>query len=314
MSEERIWFLYTQKGQEGPYTEQELLDWLKTGAITNDWYVWREGFKDWQKIADTPELLKQPVPPPFTKPRTEQATPIQTTSQPSFGDKEPETTHKASRSSMVWAIVALVLGGLGLLSPAIFAWLIGGTGIIFGVIGIIKEKERARTLSIVATVVCAFVIMFSFRQCAKVGEAFGPTKALKKGPFYISEQVEFKNQTLTITSVQKAWQSSNEFSQPRSGKEYLLVYISIENISKQTISFNAWDFKIRDSQGVESSTTSAPDIPSELSAGSLSPGGRVSGNILFEITSGEICPKLIFAPGLSKEGTEIHLCERVGGS
>lgn len=71
MPDDRIWYLWTAKGQEGPYTPAELKAWRDGGHITDGWYVWREGLAGWQVIKDTPELiaaLSQPAVLPVSQP------------------------------------------------------------------------------------------------------------------------------------------------------------------------------------------------------------------------------------------------------
>lgn len=57
MPYERIWYLWTGDGQKGPYTALELSNWKAQGRVTDEWYVWQEGFSGWQKIGNTPEIL-----------------------------------------------------------------------------------------------------------------------------------------------------------------------------------------------------------------------------------------------------------------
>lgn len=60
MPEDRIWYLWTGDGQQGPYTPAELLAWKETGHISDEWYVWREGYENWRLVGETKELFAQP--------------------------------------------------------------------------------------------------------------------------------------------------------------------------------------------------------------------------------------------------------------
>ena len=51
-----IWHLNTDDGSQGPYSREQLIEWLLSGEITEDWYLWREGFGDWQTIGSTMEF------------------------------------------------------------------------------------------------------------------------------------------------------------------------------------------------------------------------------------------------------------------
>lgn len=62
MSEEKVWHLYTSEGSQGPYTAAELRAWRSSGKINDEWNVWREGYADWKRVGDTPELLVNSAP------------------------------------------------------------------------------------------------------------------------------------------------------------------------------------------------------------------------------------------------------------
>ena len=49
----KIWFLYINDEQEGPYTYLEL---SKDGRLQADTFAWKEGMEDWMRIAEIDEL------------------------------------------------------------------------------------------------------------------------------------------------------------------------------------------------------------------------------------------------------------------
>jgi hypothetical protein len=59
-----IWYFADQQGQVGPLGLQELKDALATVSDARDVLVWRDGFSDWKKAGDVPELRAQTVRPP----------------------------------------------------------------------------------------------------------------------------------------------------------------------------------------------------------------------------------------------------------
>lgn len=61
----KIWFIRHNNESLGPYTIEE----LKKLSVTEDDYVWKEGFTDWVQALSIPELsqLFITTPPPFTK-------------------------------------------------------------------------------------------------------------------------------------------------------------------------------------------------------------------------------------------------------
>ena len=54
--QERVWFYYARESQVGPLQESELLAAIVAGQLTQDDYVYREGFSDWKFLKDVGEL------------------------------------------------------------------------------------------------------------------------------------------------------------------------------------------------------------------------------------------------------------------
>ncbi len=50
---EAVWYIEIFRGVEGPFTKEQL---KKDSRLTPDIYVWREGFEQWKKVKDVPEL------------------------------------------------------------------------------------------------------------------------------------------------------------------------------------------------------------------------------------------------------------------
>lgn len=50
------WFCQSPEGNKGPFTQQQVLELLANGTLTLEAMVWREGFSNWMRLADVPEL------------------------------------------------------------------------------------------------------------------------------------------------------------------------------------------------------------------------------------------------------------------
>lgn len=50
---EKIWFLFLDHKQEGPYS---LIELERDERLTPETFAWREGMMDWKKISEIPEL------------------------------------------------------------------------------------------------------------------------------------------------------------------------------------------------------------------------------------------------------------------
>ncbi len=69
---DRVWFYYAREQQIGPLKEGELKQALTSGELGGDDFVFREGYPDWKKLKDVPELnrsllastsvVKRPIP------------------------------------------------------------------------------------------------------------------------------------------------------------------------------------------------------------------------------------------------------------
>lgn len=54
---ERIWHLNTDGNQSyGPYTPGEIAQYIRTGRIEGTASIWREGWTNWQRVADVPDF------------------------------------------------------------------------------------------------------------------------------------------------------------------------------------------------------------------------------------------------------------------
>lgn len=113
-----------------------------------------------------------------------------------------------------------------------------------------------------------------------------------KKEFSQNETVEFGGVEYKIINVVKS--SGSQFDKPKSGCEYVTVYISIVNKSNEKISYNSFDWQMENSRGQETSYTLGGDIDTALSSGDLNPNGYVEGSITFEQPIGDNGLKLNF--------------------
>lgn len=127
-----------------------------------------------------------------------------------------------------------------------------------------------------------------------------------KKEYSIGETIKLGDHRLTVTDVKKS--SGGEFDKPKQGHEYILVSVNIYNGGKEDISYNPFDFEMRNSQGnITRAVLSTINQNTQLSAGQLAPNGQVTGTVVFEQPIGE---KLIlqFTPNFwSKKKILINL-------
>lgn len=104
---------------------------------------------------------------------------------------------------------------------------------------------------------------------------------LTEDEFSVGEAVQLGDNVLTVTEVEKS--DGDEFDQPKSGNEYVIVHVEIENSGEENISYNPFNFKMANSEGqIVDQALTIIDSDTALESGELAPGGTVPGTIVFE--------------------------------
>ncbi|MBN2717871.1 MAG: zinc-ribbon domain-containing protein [Deltaproteobacteria bacterium] len=58
---EPVWYVAVDGGeQQGPYTTDQMREYLQAGNVLPETYVWREGLEDWKMVSDVPEISGAP--------------------------------------------------------------------------------------------------------------------------------------------------------------------------------------------------------------------------------------------------------------
>lgn len=125
--------------------------------------------------------------------------------------------------------------------------------------------------------------------------------------FGINDAVKLGDHVLTVTEVEMS--EGTQFDKPKDGQEYVIVTVKIENNGDDNISYNPLDFKMSNSNGqIERQSFTIVDSDTSLSSGELSPGGNVSGTIVFEQPKDDPELKLIFEPSFwSRDQVVVNL-------
>ena len=107
------------------------------------------------------------------------------------------------------------------------------------------------------------------------------TKTDTKKTYKKGDVIELKGMRLSVTDVQKS--NGTEFEKPKSGMEFVIVTVKIENKGKDTIAYNPLYFKVKNSKGqINQQTFTTIDQDTTLNSGDLAKGGEVTGTIAFE--------------------------------
>jgi hypothetical protein len=119
-------------------------------------------------------------------------------------------------------------------------------------------------------------------------------KAEEKTEFALGEKAVFDDKSITVTDVQRNYDTGNQFSQPESGKEFVIVTVTITNDGDGTLDYNTFNFKLQDSNGVQQSEAFSALSEGKLNSGSLAAGGKVTGKLAYEVPKDDAGLKLLY--------------------
>lgn len=118
-----------------------------------------------------------------------------------------------------------------------------------------------------------------------------------KTEFNVGEQIKLGDTILTVIKVDKS--AGSEWDKPQSGNEFIIVHVKVENAGDGNISYNPFDYKLKNSNGqITDQTFTTIDNDTSLSSGQLAPGGVVEGTIPFEAPVGDAGIQLIYQPNI----------------
>ena len=127
--------------------------------------------------------------------------------------------------------------------------------------------------------------------------------------FKVGDIISFDDKEVTVTNVDRNYSTGNEFSKPKDGKEFVKVTVEIKNKSKSDISYNTFDFKIKNSDGaLQDAEAETYSLSDSLSSGQLSENGKIKGSMVFEVPKGDKNLSLKYSPSFwSNKNIEIKL-------
>ena len=126
--------------------------------------------------------------------------------------------------------------------------------------------------------------------------------------FKVGDVISFDDKEVTVTNVTRNYNTGNQFSKPKDGKEFVKVTVEIKNKSKNDISYGTYDFKIKTDNGVLESTSWSASLDDSLSLGDLAENGKIKGSMVFEVPKGDKNLSLRYSPSFwSNKNIEIKL-------
>lgn len=151
----------------------------------------------------------------------------------------------------------------------------------------VKKKWYMRWWVWALAILGVFIILATLGGSSapeKVGSTNG-TNATEETVFKVGDQVRAGDTILTVTGVKRDWRSTNQFDKPNSpDNAYVLVTVEIQNAGEDTLDLSSmFDFKLEDGSGaIRNQSIGGVGIKNLSSVGALAPGGKASGDILFE--------------------------------
>ena len=116
----------------------------------------------------------------------------------------------------------------------------------------------------------------------------------EKTEFKVGETATFDDKSITVTDIQRNYDTGNQFAKPESGKEFVIVTVNIVNNSSSSLDYNTFEFKMQDSNGVQQSEAFTALSEGKLNSGSLAKGGKVTGKLAYEVPKDDAGLKLLY--------------------
>lgn len=120
------------------------------------------------------------------------------------------------------------------------------------------------------------------------------SKQEEKTEFKVGETATFDDKSITVSNIERNYDTGNQFAQPESGKEFVVVTVDIANNSDSTLDYSTFEFKMQDSNGVQQNEAITALSQGKLNSGSLAKGGKVTGKLAYEVPKGDAGLKLLY--------------------
>jgi len=117
----------------------------------------------------------------------------------------------------------------------------------------------------------------------KVGSDDSSSAEEEKTVYKVGDTITFDGKEVTVSDIERKWNSGNEFVAPETDNEFVRAKVTIKNNSDSEAPYNTFDWKIQNSDGVIKDISTAQfSADGALDSGELAPGGKVSGFLIFE--------------------------------
>lgn len=98
--------------------------------------------------------------------------------------------------------------------------------------------------------------------------------------YSVGQKVSYKGYEIKVNSVK--FSQGSEYNRPDSGKQFVIINITITNHTDESQDYNPFDFKLNADGNNTDLDAIDTDVDNTLDAGSLDKGSSVSGNLVGE--------------------------------
>lgn len=168
----------------------------------------------------------------------------------------------------------------------------------------VLRGARTRILGSVVLVTIAAAVMLACGGGAtttsggsnKAGST-STTNASNK-PARVGDTITIDGEGVTLVTVQQI-QPGQYDTPPSSGQAYYVLHLKITNSGSSPADFNEFDFKVLTGQGstIDQSIISSEPDDKLLQSGQIASGGKVEGDLVYELSTTDHGAKLIWQPG-----------------
>ena len=185
----------------------------------------------------------------------------------------------------------LIGGGILLvLATAIALALLVGLVFIEG-----GEQQRAEDEETEATESSPAELVEDTKQIEETTSIGTGTPPLE-GVVELGQTATFLDRTITVNDIQRDYIFPSNGPKPRTGKEYVLVNVTITNTTSQPIDVNSYNFESEDSKGGRFRALPTTTPPDAINAARIAPNEELTGNLVFVVHQGDPNIKIVYRP------------------
>lgn len=131
---------------------------------------------------------------------------------------------------------------------------------------------------VIIGIICAFAFGGSEKnETTKVTTQSSSDNTLSK-EYHVGDTVSYKGYEIKVNNV--SFSNGNEYETPDTGKQYVIINVTITNNTGEKQSYNPFDFKLNANGNATDAVEAVSGVKDELHSGELDNGASVTGNLV----------------------------------